>query len=381
MNKFVHRLRSRLYLGARTNGLVADWGYWGTHHFEEMTLKLRYYWRKWVSSRFVPEAEVLKLRFLDSSAMLQTGVASICNAKCVFCAYPKVVAAKTFQPTIMSFEVFKKAIDEWAKAGGKSLDMTWTLGDPLVDPGLLQKVDYAINQAHMEEVGFTTNGILLDRNDTYKKLVDLGINAVFISTPGTNKEVYEKIYGVNKYAEAISGIHHLLEYNHSKGDPVRIVIRYRNAEKPSEILNSPDFIKYVKPYLSGRVLINFTVDYDNWAGTIVKGDMSGVMRMRSLPPQLNLPCQRLFTYAIRHDGSVRLCGCRIKTTDMDDMIVGTIREKSLEEISRSDVVKDIISGFYHGKRPLVCQECTFYTPVNRKWLKSREARHSAMPVS
>ena len=34
----------------------------------------------------------------------------------------------------MSFEVFKKAVDEWAALGGQSLDLTPVVGDPLVDP-------------------------------------------------------------------------------------------------------------------------------------------------------------------------------------------------------------------------------------------------------
>ena len=82
----------------------------------------------------------------------------------------------------------------------------------------------------------------------------------------------------------MSGIRNLMEYNRSKGEPARIVVRFRNHEKPSQIIRSPDFKKNIQPYLSERVRINFTVDYDNWGGTIQPGDLSGSMRMRKLPP-------------------------------------------------------------------------------------------------
>ena len=124
-----------------------------------------------------------------------------------------------------------------------------------------------------------------------------------------------------------------------------------------------------------RVLVNFTVDYDNWGGTIKPEDMGGVMRLRTLPPRLDVPCQRLFNYAVRHDGSVRLCACRLTRNDLDDLVVGNIQEKSLAEISQSEAVWNIIKGFYSGQRPETCRSCTFYTPVDQRWLKQRAAGH------
>ena len=77
---------------------------------------------------------------------------NICNAKCSFCAYPKVVENKTLQTGVMSFDIFKKAVDEWAAVGGQNLDLTPVVGDPLVDPGVLDKVDYAVNRARIKNV-------------------------------------------------------------------------------------------------------------------------------------------------------------------------------------------------------------------------------------
>jgi radical SAM protein with 4Fe4S-binding SPASM domain len=122
------------------------------------------------------------------------------------------------------------------------------------------------------------------------------------------------------------------------------------------------------------------VDFDNWGGTIQPADMSGSMRLRKLPPSLNVPCKNLFNFAVRHDGNVRLCGCRLTRNDLDDLVVGNIREISLAEISQSDRAWDVIKGFYSGKRPETCLECTFYSPIDRHWIEQRAAANPASPA-
>jgi radical SAM protein with 4Fe4S-binding SPASM domain len=379
MNSLPRKVGWRVYHFVHTNGMVADFVYWAAFYVQNFFRSRQY---KKYSKNYVTAEQLFEHRSLVPSAYLVTGVTNICNAKCTFCAYPKVVANKTLQTGVMSFEIFKKAIDEWAAMGGQSLDLTPVVGDPLVDPGILDKVDYAVNRAGLKDVYLTTNAILINRNETYKKLIDLGIAAVYISTQGARKEAYEKIYGVKHYDEAMSGIRNLMDYNRQKGEPARIVVRFRNHEKPSEIINSPDFKKNILPYLSERVRINFTVDFDNWGGTIKAEDMSGFMRLRELPPMLNVPCKNLFNFAVRHDGRVRLCGCRLTTNDNDDLVVGNIREKTLMQLSESDESWDIIKGFYKGQRPKTCLECTFYQPINEQWLDERvktNGVHSQQP--
>lgn len=377
MKSLLRKLGWRIYHAVHTNGLAADVVYWGAFYFQNFQRRLNY---RRVSQNTISPEELWAHRHLEPSSTLVTGVTNICNAKCSFCAYPKVVANKTLQTGIMPFDVFKKAVDEWAAVGGHSLDLTPVVGDPLVDPGLLEKVDYAVNRARIKNVFLTTNAILINRNDTYKHLIDLGIGGVFISTQGASREAYEKVYGVKHYDDAMSGIRNLLEYNRAKGEPARIVIRFRNAEKPSQIIHSKDFADHIKPYLSEKVRINFTVDFDNWGGTIQPADLSGFMRLRKLPPPLNVPCKNLFNFAVRHDGRVRLCGCRLTRSDLDDLVVGNIREKSLEEISKSDQAWSVIKGFYSGKRPETCLECTFYNPIDRRWLERRASVNPALPA-
>ena len=186
MKGLAQKLGWRIYHFVHTNGPVADFVYWSAYYVQNF-FRARQYSR--FSTHHITPEELFKYRQLAPSSYLVAGVTNICNAKCTFCAYPKVVANKTLETGVMSFEVFKKAVDEWAALGGQSLDLTPVVGDPLVDPGILQKVDYAVNKAGLKDVYLTTNAILINKNDTYKKLIDLGIAAVFISTQGANKAV------------------------------------------------------------------------------------------------------------------------------------------------------------------------------------------------
>lgn len=362
--------RVRLYHWVHTSPAVADFVYAAARRTSYVWNCIRFKYISWV--RVSPE-ELRPHRFLVPNSTLMLNVTNICNARCSFCAYPKVVDAKTLPTGVMSVDVFKKAADEWAAAGGKDIDLTPVVGDPLVDPKLFDKIDYLVQHAKLTGVHLTTNGILLNRNKNYERLVDHGVTHVYISTQGTDKETYETVYGVKQYDEVISGVRHLLEYNQSKGEPMQIVIRFRNAQRPSEIIRSPDFQRHIKPFLSERVRHNFTVAFDNWGGTIHDGDMHGDMHLRKLPPPINVPCTGLFGFAVRHDGHVRMCGCRLIKSDMDDLVAGDCKEQSLQEISSSDRAWKIIEGFYQGRRPETCQGCTFYNPITRGWFKHRSA--------
>jgi MoaA/NifB/PqqE/SkfB family radical SAM enzyme len=364
-------LFNRIYHLVHTTGWMADLACSLGYQVKHVLARLNQYLASTI--RKVQPDETWRVRHLVPTSTLMVNVTNICNAKCTFCAYPKAVAANTLQRGVMPMGLFKKAVDEWAAARGEAVDLTPVVGDPLVDGNLMEKIRYLVHEAKIPHVVLTTNGILLNRNETYKQLIDSGIDTIYISTQGTDKAAYEQIYGVDQYEDVITGVANLMAYNQSRGEPVTIAIRFRNSQKPSEIINSADFARYIHPYLSDKVRVNFTVDYDNWGGTIKETDMHGVMRLRKPPAKVQVPCGGLFGFAVRHDGSVRLCGCRFKTNDLDDLVVGNLKEQTLEEISKGPRAWEIIEGFYQGKRPETCVGCTFYNPITRDWLKHRLA--------
>ena len=182
---------------------------------------------------------------------------------------------------------------------------------------------------------------------------------------------------MDAYAQVIEGVRLFLDYNREKGCPVDVTLRFRNAQRPSEITRSADFQRVIKPHLNAKVRYNFKVSFDNWGGAITERDLVGQMRMKSPGSDIRVPCQGLFAYIVLPDGSLRLCGCRALGTLYDEMVIGQTRDHSLASLAASARAREVVRGFYEGVRPDVCKDCSVYIPVNRAWLKRRRCEAAA----
>ena len=327
----------------------------------------------------VSKEELYRYRDVGYMHSLTIGVTNICNAKCSFCAYPQVAGTEDLRAATMPFAMFKDVLGQWISMGHDRIDLTSTVGDPLVDSGLMEKIHYA-REAGIKMISFTTNGILLNKTDAsgqplYRRLIDGGVTEMYVSTEGTDPKLYKEIYGVDRYEAVISGIENLLKYNKEKGEPCYILIRFRNAERPSRILKSADFRRAILPYLSSRMRFNFTVDFDNWGGRITEAHLSPGMHMRSSAGTTSRqPCASLFGGTIQANGDYRMCGCRFKKTDRDALRLGSVLGGQLKAQSESDEAWKVVQAFYDGKRPESCQGCTFYQPITRAWLRGRASK-------
>jgi len=142
VNNLLRNWGWRIYHTVHTMGWPPMWFIGAPYYVENFWRGFKY--KKFSKHHITPE-ELWEYRQLEPSSTLVTGVTNICNAKCTFCAYPKVVGQQNPPDRHHAVRRFKKAVDEWAAVGGQSLDLTPVVGDPLVDPGLLEKIDYAVN--------------------------------------------------------------------------------------------------------------------------------------------------------------------------------------------------------------------------------------------
>ena len=303
-------------------------------------------------------------------------VTNICNLRCRFCWYSKR-APKKFG--VMEFDIFKKAIDEFSGAGGKVISLTPTIGEPLLDPDLLLKIKYALNLASIEKVYFYTNGTLLLKDENYKKLIDSGIQTIEISITAFEEQIFKELQQSDLYRQTLEGIHKLLQYNHLKGGKTTIGINFRSPVLPSQILASQDFQKYIKPFLGSKVSYSFMATYDNWCGNIQKSDLTGIMRLRRINKFKYLPCIRTYDAMVLFDGSVRLCACRIKDSEFDELVIGNIKQNSLKEIFYSKEAQKIRNSFFSGGIPPVCKNCSFYIPAIKGFINKRMNKNINFP--
>ena len=259
----------------------------------------------------------------------------------------------------MDFITFKKALDEYIDLGGEKILFAPVYGDSLLDPGLSDKLEYASKLKELAHIGIITNGVALTKNDIYKSLIDNKVNNISISLADFNEKVYEEVYRVKAYNELMFGVRNLLSYHAQQNSLTNIMFHLRSPRQVWQIVNSADFTKYIKPYLGDRVDIQFMYSYDNWGGLIKKEDLKGLMRLRKISKFRKMPCDKLFDFCILFDGSVRLCSCRTKGTQFDELILGNIYTENLAGMLKKAANARL--KFMENELPPVCRNCSFYT--------------------
>lgn len=275
---------------------------------------------------------------------------NICNANCIFCGYQFQERTKGF----MEMELYQKLIKDYREIGGFGIGFTPIVGDPLIDPKLLERIAYARN-AGIEQIYFFTNGILLDTVGI-DALLHSGVTGISISTTGFDEEMYKRVYRSSKYKRVFRNVTSLLSRNRELGNPVEIQICIRADQVASKWSQTDDF-KAIQA-LTNNIQINHT--FDNWGGKITETMLPGNMVLRPIPRKTG-PCIMLYnTLMILHDGSAIACGCRNLNND-SGLYIGNVQETTLIELWRSTRLAEIRAGFREGRFPEACVDCSLYT--------------------
>ena len=164
------------------------------------------------------------------------------------------------------------------------------------------------------------------------------------------KQALQKIYGLQK----------LLEYKEETKSNIKITIAFRAKRSFKEIWNTIKNSKF-KIFFDRRVFnVDYTFRYDDWCGKISKKDLLGVMRLRRRPILRKYPCSSLWNIRILANGDVRLCGCRVKETEYDDLVIGNVKNESLLKIIKSKKGRNILSDWMEGQVVGTCLDCRRY---------------------
>jgi MoaA/NifB/PqqE/SkfB family radical SAM enzyme len=279
---------------------------------------------------------------------------NICNAKCVFCAYPQMERAKVTMP----METFTRVVDEYLKLGLGEVDLTPIVGDPFVDKHLFARLDYLAGRPEGLGFHFYTNAILM-RPGWIERLVAYGSKlTIFCSFGGFDRDTYHAIMGVDKYDDALANIRGLIEEKKRTGSTIKIVINLR-VPHGSERGEFWDYL--VEQEQAGLVLVHSAYDYDNWGGKIADADLIKVRLLPKPAPPREGACYRLLIGpTVLADGRVNACCCRdVEAT----LIIGDVKRNSLAEIFSGPEIKDLIARHERGDFPDACKTCTQYAAM------------------
>jgi MoaA/NifB/PqqE/SkfB family radical SAM enzyme len=274
-----------------------------------------------------------------------------CNARCRFCGYQFQARPKTVLP----IDLFKKAIDEFDAFGGGSVGFNPVVGDTLVDPHVVARIRYARGKQNVSRIGLYSNGILLGQVGA-GALLSSGVDDVTISVGGLDRETYRRVFGVDRWHLVYDGLGALLQENEARGHPARIRIALRADVPIWRSLRTPAYRVLRKHDFE----LEFNLmHFDNWGGRIGQAQLSGTMRLKK-PPRKREPCSVLYRAPkVLSNGDLTLCGCRDLNGD-SELVLGNVAERSILEMWHDPRVAEIRQGFYHGRVPRICRDCSLY---------------------
>ena len=284
---------------------------------------------------------------------------NICNARCVFCAYPQMERAKATMPVAH----FKKVVDEHLALGWTEVDLTPIVGDPFVDKHLFERLDYLASRREVTRFHFYTNAILISPEDAERLLGYDERLWVFCSFGGFDRETYRVVMGVDKFDEAVAAIRRLIDGKERSGSRIRVQVNLR-VPPGSEAGPFWDYLREKRA--NGLVKVDGVADFDNWGGMIKDEDLRAARLVPKPPPVHRGPCRRLVTGpTILVDGRVNACACRdVEAT----LIIGDTKTQSLGSLLDGPALQGLLARHERGDFPEICRTCTRYEPIYPAWM-------------
>src|SRR3989338_7511982 len=139
----------------------------------------------------VSQINRIKKLIEEKPLILAVETISVCNARCVFCAYPGMKR----KHEVMPLDIFEKIVKDYSALGGGALSLTPVMGDLLLDPHFLERYTILAKYDNIRQISFTTNGI------AFAKFSDEQIRAIIqktfllqFSIGGLDEATYKKLY-------------------------------------------------------------------------------------------------------------------------------------------------------------------------------------------
>lgn len=269
-----------------------------------------------------------------------------CNLRCPMC--PRAVKMANGEKIIegnMDFELFKKIVDEGSKNGLYSVKFSY-LGEPLLCKDLPAMIAYAKKKGIIDTM-FNTNGSLLTE-EMSKKLIDAGLDKIFISFDSPNPEHYNKIrIGTNfdRVFENVKRFAVLREKMRSITPLIRVSMTVMQ-ENREEVF---DYIKLWSPIVDS---IGFGV-YNNPSH---KDKEAGSRTVTKNKEHKNFVCSQLYQRLFIHwDGKIGLC-----CSDFDASLgLGNARDVNIKDVWLGQKMKKIRDLHNQGEwnKVSLCQKC------------------------
>lgn len=144
---------------------------------------------------------IMKDSFGRNVDYMRISITDRCNLRCNYCM--PLAGVELFPMSeVLTYEEICSVCKEAAELGIKKIRITG--GEPLVRKDAAKLIGMIKKIPGIEEVGLTTNGVLIKEN--IENLVKSGVNSVNVSLDAADRDNYAKITGYDYYDRVIEGI-------------------------------------------------------------------------------------------------------------------------------------------------------------------------------
>ena len=226
----------------------------------------------------------------------------------------------------MSFELYKKIIDEISEYAGVTL-IPFFRGESMLHRQFVEFVAYARNKG-IEHIQFTTNATRLKKHIA-EALIDLEIDFISFSIDSIDPDTYASIRRGGQLKKVLENIDYFCKYRIARGKekPEIQVSVVKTIENQDQI---DDFVAFWRPRVD-RVRVFEKHTGDGNFGSVESIKEKYVFEKR-------LPCQKVFNeISIYWNGQVALC-CH----DWDrKREVGDVNKSSIRDIWHNETYRHI----------------------------------------
>lgn len=292
---------------------------------------------------------------------LQVEPSTLCNLRCAFCP---VTTGLNRHRGHMTFDIFKKAIDEMGDY--LYLILLWDWGEPFLNPAIYEMITYA-KQRDIKIVS-STNGHVFAQGDHAERLVRSGIDAIIFAVDGINQETYEQYRVGGDIKTVLTGIEKVVAAKHALNSPTPFInfrfllMKHNEHEIPRlkaftkslgvdaltlKTLNPYDQGEYANIKADGLKFIPQTSHYQRFEYNERDGSR---IRLKQNP------CKRLWNNPVLHwDGKISPC-----TFDPhDNYAIGHLARQSFKEIWMGIPFAQLRHQFRKDYQKMsLCVDCT-----------------------
>jgi hypothetical protein len=291
---------------------------------------------------------------------VQIQTVSTCNATCHYCPY--LESWHKENPGVMGEDLFRKIIHELSKFKLAKF-CPYLENEPLVDPAIFERIDYAVSNLDFLLLELSTNASLLDA----KKLDDLVRifrkipHEIWISFHGVDKHSFESIMGL-EFDRCLSNVLSLVEASQRYNLRVKI----RGSGEP--IVNNAG----APTWFDEKTYINFWDDefkrlginrkpvvsyfkYHDRAGSISRNEINfSKVFKRNLD---GFYCHRIDQWHhFLYTGELILCCMDYKRKT----VFGDMRNMSLQDIYKLEAYRELAGkcvGVVASPEDFICKHC------------------------